>query len=133
MDETRKEIQRLTMEQAFRADFELRSRISTLGSVVFGLSLLALQIDDPDKTSVVFFAWLFLGASVISSVLSAFLSNKASADIEQQGYRFWLDPEKWEIETSVTTRVETFVTYFSGVSLILGVVLLIVFAANNVA
>jgi|APSaa5957512535_1039671.scaffolds.fasta_scaffold325243_1 hypothetical protein len=125
------EILRLMIEQSHRTDAELRSRISALSSVVFGLSLLALQVNEPRSGVVVLVAWIFLGSAVVLSIASAFLANKVSSDASGQSIEYWVGRQNEPPEAPTGHRTEVWIVRFSGICLTVGVVLLIVFASQN--
>ena len=129
--EVRKNMLQLMLERTMWADLELRSRISTLSSVVFGLSLLALQVEDPRIPAVVFAAWMLLGLAVIGSVLNVYFVNRVSSHFMQESIRMYVEDEQAGDQVPKSQKFDVAVLWISGFSLIAGVVLLVIFAANN--
>jgi hypothetical protein len=125
------EIVRLMLEQAFRADAELRTRLSALTSVVFGLSLLALQVDTPSNPTIALLAWVFLGSAVVASAVAAFLARKASNVGSGDSIKYWIGRQDDFPEAGLIHKIEVGVVYLTGVLLIAGVVLLVIFASQN--
>ncbi|NQW19504.1 MAG: hypothetical protein HQ477_02090 [Chloroflexi bacterium] len=117
----------------FVAADKFRERTVTLASVVFGLSLLALQLDDPVNKELAISAWFMLGGSIVASLLGGFFELAEAYYVRHKVRRFWLAGEAIpdQLSINLTSYVNSLLLVIPMFLLAGGVFQLIRFAVEN--
>jgi len=129
---TLQEVQRIAIEETARSQSEIRSRIATLSSVIFSLSLFAVQLSNVNGGWVIVSAWILLAISLIGSVLSTFVAAQNN-EVTTFGVFKVLHGTSADgkINSSIWNKFDSFLQYSTALLLAIAIVLLVVFASNN--
>ena len=112
---------------------QLRAQVGTLASLVFGLSLLALQKNDPSRSELLIAAWGFLGGAIAFSVAGLIVQVVQMNRESPRAITRWMQLDAvLEIRTEKLADTELITLLLTVVFLFVGIGFLTAFLIFNI-